>query len=257
VIERVIIVDDDPDYGAEMALFLHEHGFETVVVEGGDGLFATLGTEAADIVLLDQRLRSESGIEVLKTLRAQSTIPCVMLTGSTDEYDRIVALELGADDHIAKTAKPREVLARIRAVLRRTHAATAHAAAPVAAPGPVPASEPVEPHWRLSRIEREVYRPDGTACGLTSAEFAALDALAETPGAVLSRDDLSQRIFGRPVNAFNRSVDNVILKLRRKIEANPDEPRIIRSVRLQGYIFTGFPGRELAEPGGGWHAPAH
>jgi DNA-binding response OmpR family regulator len=247
--ERVIVVDDDPDFGAEMALFLQEHGFETAVVETGADLFALLDGQDSDIVLLDQRLRGESGIEVLKTLRARSPIPCVMLTGSTDEYDRIVALELGADDHIAKTARPREVLARLRAVLRRTHPSAPSGAAPQRAP------EPTQPHWRLSRIEREVYRPDGAACGLTSAEFAALDALAEAPGTVLSRDDLSQRIFGRPVNAFNRSVDNVILKLRRKIEANPDEPRIIRSVRLQGYVFTGFPGSELAEPGGGWHTP--
>ena len=246
--ERVIVVDDDPDFGAEMALFLEEHGFDVTVVETGAALFEQLDRDESGIILLDQRLRGESGIEVLKTLRARSPIACVMLTGSTDEYDRIVALELGADDHIAKTAKPREVLARVRAVLRRSQPATAVAAPAHRHP------EASQPHWRLSRVEREVFRPDGTACGLTTAEFAAIDALAESPGTVMSRDELSQRIFGRPVNAFNRSVDNVILKLRRKVEANPDEPRIIRSVRLQGYVFTGFPGSELPEPGAGWHA---
>jgi DNA-binding response OmpR family regulator len=229
--ETVVLLDDDPDFAEELTLFLTDHGIRCVAVTDPAHLMPLLSELGPDLLLLDQRLGPTTGMEVLREVRNVSTVPCVILTGMQDPIDRILGLELGADDYIHKTAMPREILARIRAVLRRAKPAVA---------APLAAAAPAAGKWAFQVAERELYRPDGTRCHLTSAEFGLLHALVEGRGEPLSREQLTERVFDRPYRPGDRAIDGLVVRLRRKVEPDPDHPSVIKSARQQGYLFAGF-----------------
>jgi two-component system OmpR family response regulator len=184
-----------------------------------------------DLIVLDLMLPGEDGLTLCRNLRAKSRIPIIMLTAMGEETDRIVGLEMGADDYLAKPFNPRELLARIKAVLRRV----AQAPAPV----PVEGGAVLEfAGWTLDRDRRELQRPDGILVPLTSGEYELLAVFATHPGRVLSRDQLLDLARGREAQPFDRSIDVQVSRLRRKIEAEPQAPRLIKTVRNGGYTFT-------------------
>lgn len=239
--QHLAIIDDDPAFGGQLARYLSRHGLQVEVHPDSASFFATIPSGLPSLVLLDQVLGAESGLSVLHRLRAIShSVPCIILTGLGDEVDRVVGLESGADDYISKAVMPREILARIRAVMRRS--------APVAtplAPEP-PAGPPAAGRWRFCPSLRTLTRPDGSPVTLTTAEFELLRALHAAQGQPLSREGLCATVLGRPYRPEDRSIDNLVAKLRRKIEPDPLSPSIIKSVRPLGYVFTAFPGD--AEP---------
>jgi DNA-binding response OmpR family regulator len=218
---RVALVDDDLDFLAELAGYLDANGCAVRQYRTGDDFLGALATDRPDLVILDQRLRGETGIAVLRQLRQTSDLPCIMLTGACSEVDRILSLELGADDHVEKTASPRELLARISAVLRRTGQ---------------PRRGPVEGTWRLDDGRRDVIRPNGQGIGLTAAEYRVLMVLATREGQPVERETICQEALGRDWHAEDRSVDVLVAKLRRKLEGQD----CIRSLRGRGYLFAGF-----------------
>ncbi len=220
---RLLIFDDDAEYSGRLAEYLRLHGFEVRWQPDDGALELELAGFAPHLLLLDQRLGNTTGTELLRRIRQISSVPVIIVTGVSNEFDRIVNLELGADDEIQKTVAPRELLARIGAVLRRTGLAASSSAG----------------RWTLSSVRRDLYRPDGSACGLTSAEFETLRLLTESDGTPLARAELSERVFRRRYRPGDRAMDTVVHKLRDKIG-----PDVIVTIRAVGYAFAGFPGQE-------------
>jgi DNA-binding response OmpR family regulator len=195
----------------------------------------TLAATHPDIVLIDKYLSNTTGTMVLRRLRGRSSIPCIIITGRSDQMDRIVNLELGADDEFDKALAPRELLARIRSVLRRARGAQP---APNGEKG-TPAPEEQAGRWRLAVIRRELVRPDGSICHLTTAEFETLRILVEAGGRPVTRAELCERVFRRPQAPTDRAVDTIVRKIREKIRLGGG-PAVIKSVRNIGYTFVGF-----------------
>jgi two-component system OmpR family response regulator len=190
-----------------------------------------LETSRVSLVILDLMLPGEDGLALCRRLRATSTLPIIMLTAMADEVDRIIGLEMGADDYIAKVANPRELLARVRAVLRRSGPAEAGAAADQ--------RRILEfAGWRLDVTHRQLYSAKNALVPLRAGEFELLLAFVERPRRVLSRDQLLDLSRGRSANAFDRSIDVQVSRLRRKIEPDPKEPTLIKTVRSGGYILA-------------------
>ena len=228
---QVIILDDDPAFCDAMKSYLEVNGCQVEAVQDVNLFFQILQLRVPDILLLDQRLETISGTDVLKTVRQKYEFPCIIITGNSDPMDRIVNLELGADDECEKTTSPREILARIRAVVRRNRMAVAPAQA-------VATSNLGE--WRFQVARRELRRPNGSICPLTTAEFAMLRVLYESVGEPVSRAVLFESVFGRRYDPMDRAVDTLIRKLRTKIEPG-SEPTVIKTIRPIGYAFMGFP----------------
>jgi DNA-binding response OmpR family regulator len=222
------LVDDEPDFIEELRDFLGSHGIRCATTSKPSELKGMLVEMKPDLLVLDHHLGATTGLEILRDLRGTSSIPCVILTGREDPIDRILGLELGADDYIQKTTMPREILARIRAVLRRTRANQS-----------APATEP-QKAWDFRLDERELYSPDGARCNLTSTEFAFLQALVGARGEPVSREILTETVFNRPYRAGDRAIDGLVVRVRRKVEPDPENPTVIKSARQQGYVFTGF-----------------
>jgi len=234
---HLLVVDDDREIRDLLSRFLRKHGFRVTAAADGRRMHEALAGGRFDLVVLDLMLPGEDGLSLCRGLRARSDLPVIMLTAMGEETDRIVGLELGADDYIAKPFNPRELLARVRAVLRRSGARAVVPAGGGGAEddgGPVLAFE----GWRLDLARRELRRDDGTLVPLTAGEFDLLAALAERPGRVLSRDQLLDLTRGRELHPFDRSVDVQLSRLRRKIEADPKEPALIKTVRGGGYVFA-------------------
>jgi two-component system, OmpR family, response regulator len=229
VTPHLLVVDDDRDICDLLSNFLAKHGFRVSVAHDGRTMTQALETARISLVVLDLMLPGEDGLSLCRRLRATSTLPVVMLTAIGEETDRIIGLEMGADDYIAKPFNPRELLARVRAVLRRT------GAAPVA-----PARGRVLEFagWRVDVARRQLFSPTGALVPLRAGEFDLLLALAERPQRVLTRDQLLDLSRGRAASSFDRSVDVQISRLRAKIESNPKEPDLIKTVRSGGYIFA-------------------
>jgi two-component system OmpR family response regulator len=232
---HLLVVDDDREIRDLLTRFLRQHGFRVTAAADGRRMHEALADGRFDLVVLDLMLPGEDGLSLCRRLRAESDLPVIMLTAMGEETDRIVGLELGADDYLAKPFNPRELLARIRAVLRRPRGA--------AGPGTGAAGEEAGAvlafdGWRLDVGRRELRRADGTLVTLTAGEFDLLLALAERPGRVLSRDQLLDLTRGREAQPFDRSVDVQLSRLRRKIEDDPREPRLIKTVRGGGYVFA-------------------
>jgi DNA-binding response OmpR family regulator len=235
IASRVLILDDDPVYGQQLSDYLRMEGFSVDVVLKPEHFPDHLARFEPDLILLDQRLGSVRGTEVLLSLRQRSSVPCIVVTGASNPLDRIVNLEIGADDEIEKSAAPRELLARIRAVLRRGGGGAIAPRAPMFAPG----ADASMAGWTLSARQRDLLCPDGTGCALTSSEFETLKMLWDSRGVPVSRSRISEYVFKRPYRVGDRAVDTVVMKLRTKL-ATAGQPNAISSVRLTGYVFTGF-----------------
>lgn len=231
---HIVIVDDEPDLRNMLARYLGRHGFDAVALDGGRALRKHLETRQPDLVVLDLNMPEEHGLSIARHLRETSTAAVLMLTANSDPVDRIVGLEIGADDYVAKPADPRELLARVRAILRRSSPAQ-----------PVPAA-PASPAGRTVRMGRcllhiEAFRlldEAGAELPLTSMEFDLLRTFAERPNRVLTRDQLLELAHNRDLEPFDRSIDVRIARLRKKIERDPAKPQVIRTVRGAGYMFV-------------------
>ena len=202
------------------------------VAPDGAAMRRVMAEDPVDLVLLDLGLPGEDGLTLTRHIRAHSNVGVIIVTGSGESVDRIVSLELGADDFVSKPFDLRELLARIRSVLRRTAAAAPE----------LPRSGPVTTlrfaGWRLDLPSRRLFDPDGAEVALTTGEYDLLKVFADHPNQVLSRDQLLQETRNRDAGPFDRAIDMQIARLRRKIELNADRPVLIRSVRGAGYIFT-------------------
>jgi two-component system, OmpR family, response regulator len=228
----VLIVEDDPDISALVARYLGENGFETEIARDGAAMDRRMAARRPDLIVLDINLPGEDGLSLCLRLRNAGGPPVVMVTAKGEDVDRILGLEMGADDYLPKPFNPRELLARIRAVLRRQAAGTGAAAAPG------PARVLRFAGWTVDRGARRLTDPDGTRVALTSAEFDLLSTFCDHPGRVLSRERLLDLTQGPGSLSQDRSVDIVVSRLRLKIEKNPREPDFVQTVRSSGYIFS-------------------
>ncbi|MGG5887851.1 response regulator [Falsiroseomonas sp. HC035] len=239
----IIVCDDEPDLREAVAEYLARRGFDVRRAEDGAALRRQLAERMADLVVLDIAMPGEDGLSVARALRAESDIGIVMLSAAGDVVDRVVGLEVGADDYVAKPVDLRELLARLRAVLRRREATAAAIGAAPAAPAPVAAPPaPATHRIRMGRTwldldARRLTGPDGQEIPLGPSEFALLRAFAERPGRVLTREVLLDLAHPRGDEHFDRSIDVRIARIRRKVEAVPDRPAVIRTIRGAGYVF--------------------
>ena len=228
---HVLVVEDDPEIRVLVGKYLTDNDFRVTTAENASGMDRALADAKIDLIVLDLNLPSEDGLSICKRLRgADSPIPIVMLTARSEEIDRIIGLEMGADDYLAKPFSPRELLARIRAVLRRTDPERGDE-------GPGARGFLFE-GWKIDLSLREVFEPQGAKVTLTTAEFELLRVFCERSGRVLSREQLLDLTQGRTGLSQGRSVDILVSRLRRKVEQDPNEPRIIKTIRLFGYFFA-------------------
>jgi two-component system phosphate regulon response regulator OmpR len=231
--EHLLVVDDDPGIRLMLARYFEEEGYRVSTVADGRAMHGVFRAGKVDLVLLDVVLKGgQNGIELAREIRSGSDVPIIMLTDRADVTDRVVGLEMGADDYVPKPFHLREVLARVRSILRRrqsvqTAVSQAHEH-PVRFDG-----------WALDFGRRDLTTPDGREIALTTGEFDMLAALVRNAGRVMSRDALMDLTRGRERNPFDRSIDAQIARLRRKIEPLPSAPRFIKSVRGVGYVFVG------------------
>lgn len=235
---RILVVDDDLRLRDLLERYLSEQGFAVQAVPDASAMDKALGREHFDALILDLMLPGEDGLSICRRLRAgRSELPIIMLTAKGDEVDRIVGLEMGADDYLPKPFNPRELVARIHAVLRRR--------TPPAPPG-APSAEQARARFGPFELDlgaRTLTR-DGSPVSLTTGEFALLRAFVENPRRPLSRDRLMEMARGREMEAFERSIDVQVSRLRRLIEDDPSHPRYIQTVWGHGYVFVpdGSPG---------------
>lgn len=229
-ITNVLVVDDDREIRRLLTGFLKGHGYAVTAVQDGRSLLDALSTQSVDIIILDVMLPGTDGLELCRTIRASSTVPIIMLTAKRDETERIVGLEMGADDYLPKPFNPRELLARMKAVLRR-------AASPPGAIRPKSNRTLSFAGWKLDTLRRELTNPDGVVVDLSGGEYDLLLALAESPQRVLSRDALLELGRNRVGTGFDRSIDTQISRLRRKLEVSDEGEGFIKTVRGAGYMF--------------------
>ncbi|WP_407169015.1 response regulator [Bradyrhizobium sp. ORS 111] len=228
---HLLIVDDDKELCSLLSKFFSRHGYRVSIAHNGSEMASILEASRVNLVILDLMLPGDDGLVLCRRLRATSTLPIIMLTAMGDEVDRIVGLEMGADDYLAKVANPRELLARVRAVLRR-------AGAPEAG-GSGDQKRILEfSGWRLDVIHRQLYSAKNALVPLRAGEFELLLAFVERPRRVLSRDQLLDLSRGRSASVFDRSIDVQVSRLRRKIEPDPKSPTLIKTVRSGGYVFA-------------------
>jgi two-component system OmpR family response regulator len=227
--KSILFVEDDRDIGALLADFLAREGYAVAVAEDGAAVDRALAHSRPDLVILDLMLPGEDGLSICRRLRARSAVPIIMLTARNDDVDRIVGLELGADDYLGKPFNPRELLARIRAILRRTErSASAPAARRRAFAGFV-----------IDLDARSLDAGDGSRVPLTSAEFDLLACFVERPRRVLSRDQLLDWTRGRDADPFDRTIDVTMSRLRKKLEAaDPAATTVVTTVRNGGYLLS-------------------
>ncbi|MCH9674549.1 MAG: response regulator [Gammaproteobacteria bacterium] len=229
---HILVVDDDREIRDLLADFLRKHEYEVETARDGKSMRERLAAARYDLVVLDIMMPGEDGLTLCRDLRANSTLPVILLTALGEETERIVGLEMGADDYLAKPFNPRELLARIKAVLRRT-GLSAHRSGESDAHSTLVFNE-----WRIALAQRELLSPTGETVPLTSGEFDLLVALAEHPQRVLSRDQLLDLTKGRDALPFDRSIDVQLSRLRKKIEPDAKPARIIKTIRGGGYLFS-------------------
>ncbi|MGE5503163.1 MAG: response regulator [Actinomycetota bacterium] len=229
---HILVVDDDREIRDLLARFLARHGLRVTTARDGTEMDHMLAERRIDLVVLDLMLPGEDGLSLCRRLRAAgSTMPIVMLTAMGEDTDRIVGLEMGADDYLPKPFNPRELLARIKAVLRRGQAA------PEAPPARAGAKARFA-GWTLDLSSRDLLSPEGVVVALSAGEFDLLAAFVEHPRRVLSRDLLLDLARGRTAMPFDRSIDIQVSRLRRKIGDDAKDPQLIKTVRGGGYLFT-------------------
>lgn len=229
---QLLIIDDDVEIRDLLAHYLTRENFRVITAKNGDTIDRILSEQRIHLVILDLMLPGEGGLSICRRIRARSAIPIIILTAKGEEIDRIIGLEMGADDYIAKPFNPRELVARINAVLWRTTHLYKGAGRDIA-------EEKLSfDSWTINLSKREVLSPDGNKVELSSGEFDLLFAFASNPNRVLSRDQLLDLTQGRTLDPYDRSIDVLVSRLRRKIEADPQKPLIIKTVRGAGYTFT-------------------
>lgn len=233
---HILVVDDEQHIRTMLRRYLTEEGFRVSDAADGAAMRAIFDREAVDLVLLDLMMPGEDGLSLARYIRQRSTTPIIMLTGKGELIDRVVGLEAGADDYIAKPFHLREVLARIRTVLRRAHPAATpdKTSASKASSGEVLAFQ----DWRLDLLRRELRHADNSIVALTTGEFELLRVFALNPNRVLNRDQLMDMVKGREWAAYDRAIDTQVVRLRKKIERDPSKPELIKTVRGAGYIFA-------------------
>ncbi|MBC8159066.1 MAG: response regulator transcription factor [Alphaproteobacteria bacterium] len=232
--KRILVVEDEPDMRATLRDILETNGFMVDEAEDGKQMRSILGTHSVDLVLLDWMLPDQDGIELAHELRRKGNVPFIMLTGRNDEVDKVVGLEVGADDYITKPFYPRELTARIGAVLRRFRAASAANSDTGTEKDTVIRFD----GWELKPAKGRLASPEGKIVSLTDYELRVLSALAQHRDQVLSRDQIIEIATGRDASSNSRKVDISIARIRKKLDDDSESPRFIRTVRGVGYIFA-------------------
>lgn len=226
----ILLVDDEATLREPLAEYLTGQGFAVTQAENAAKARSILASQSADLVLLDIMMPGEDGLSLSRHLIETHKVPVILLTARGEATDRIVGLEMGADDYVVKPFEPRELVARIRSVMRR------------AGPGETPASDQDMNYsfegWTLNPLKRRLTNPDGAGVPISTAEFRLLSAFLEHPRQVLDRDSLLDKVQGRTAHLFDRAVDNQVSRLRRKIEADSRNPQFILTVRGGGYQFA-------------------
>ena len=228
----VLVVDDDRTIREMLSEYLTSEGYRVALAEDGTAMRREIEQAAPDLVLLDLKLPREDGLTLARYLRERYDVGIIMVTGAGGVVDRIVGLEVGADDYVAKPFDPRELLARIKSVMRRMQARPATAEKSE--------SRPTVPFGscRLDLASHQLFGPDGAEIPITTMEFDLLKVFAENPGKALSRDRILTLTKNREWDPYDRSIDIRVARLRRKVEADPDNPQVIRTVRGVGYMFV-------------------
>ncbi len=234
---HVLIVEDTRDIREPLGRYLREHGYRATTAQDSLAARKVMKGAAIDLIVLDIMMPGEDGLSLCRSIRETSQIPVILLTARGEEVDRIIGLEMGADDYISKPFSPRELIARISAVLRRTQALPPRQKPPEAA-------RIKFGDWLLDTGQRELVGSDGMAIALSSGEFSLLQALLERPKIALSRNQLLDLTKGRDAELFDRSIDNHVSRLRKKIEPDPKNPRYIKTVWGGGYMMAVEPEHE-------------
>jgi DNA-binding response OmpR family regulator len=235
---HIVVVDDEAPAREMVRDYLALHGFEVTACDSGASLRRAIARQLPDLIVLDLNMPEEDGLSIIRSLKREIAVPIIMLTATAGAIDRVVGLELGADDYLAKPCELRELLARVRSVLRRSAALPAVSAA-VAAPTAPRAGAPVRFGTKWLDLHAQLLRDDeGNEFPLASSEFALLKVFAENPKRVISREQLLDLANARDREAFDRAIDVRITRIRRKIEPDPAHPSVIRTVRGAGYLFS-------------------
>jgi two-component system phosphate regulon response regulator OmpR len=231
---HILVVDDDPRIRQMLTRYFEQEGYRVSVAADGAAMRSQLSARTVDVILLDVVMPGQDGLTIAREVRAKSDVGIIMLTGRDELLDRVVGLEVGADDYITKPFHLREVLARVKSVVRRRNPA------PDSALRSEERAEDVIRFdgWLLDTTRRRLVSPSGKDVALTTGEFDLLAALAKHPGRVFSRETLMEHTRGHGLQAFDRTIDVQIARLRKKIERNPKSPTIVKSVRAVGYVFT-------------------
>jgi len=234
---HIVIVDDEAPAREMVGEYLKMHGFTVTLCDGGKSLRGAIETNVPDLVVLDLNMPEEDGLSIIRDLKSRTNVPVIMLTATASPIDRVVGLELGADDYIAKPCELRELMARIRSVLRRSSPVRAAPAAPETAKAAKDQLVRFGTKWL--DLEAQALRDDeGNEHPLTASEFGLLKVFAANPKRVLSRERLLELANARDAEAFDRAVDLRIMRIRRKIEIDPTKPAVIRTIRGGGYLFS-------------------
>jgi two-component system OmpR family response regulator len=234
--QHIIIVDDEAPAREMVGDYLKMHGFSVSLCEGGKSLRAAIETSVPDLVVLDLNMPEEDGLSIIRDLKSRANVPVIMLTATASPIDRVVGLEIGADDYIAKPCELRELMARIRSVLRRSAPGKA---APAGSAAKATKEHLVRFGTKWLDLEAQVLRDEeGNEHPLTASEYNLLKVFAANPKRVLSRERLLELANARDAEAFDRAVDLRIMRIRRKIEIDPSKPAVIRTIRGGGYLFS-------------------
>lgn len=232
---HILIVDDDVRICRTLSHYLKREGYRVSTAINGEDMWRHFKIDRPDLILLDVVLPGDDGIKLARELRTKSDVGIIMLTGKDAPIDTIIGLEIGADDYVTKPFDERQLLARIRSLLRRSNASAAKANV-IAADD----SQKIQfEGWQMDMLTYELISPDGDIAELTSHEFRLLEIFVQNPGNVLSRDQIMQHLSQRDWSLNDRSVDVLIGKIRKKIELDPSQPRLILTIRTLGYKFTG------------------
>lgn len=235
----LLLVDDDPEIREEMKSYLSANGMHVAEAADAASALKTFSEGRFDLIILDLLLGSDNGFDVLREIRQTHLTPCIMVTGQGEATDKVVGLELGADDYVVKPVNLRELLARIRALLRRTGNSGGSGARKDGRS--VEGADDAVARWKFDPHRRRLSTPDGALVPLTTAECDLLIELVAHEGNPQTREELCRRVFNRQWQPYDRSLDSIVVKLRRKLEPNPDHPMVIKTIRGKGYLFTGFP----------------
>lgn len=227
--EKILVVDDDPELTSLLSTYLGENGYAVDTAGDGIGMKEKLAAGLPDLLILDLMLPGEDGLSLCRSLRAASRLPILMLTARGDDMDRIIGLEMGADDYLPKPFNPRELLARVRSVLRRSEKG---------APARPAAQALCFAGWTLDIAARHLVDAQGVVIPLSTGEFKILHLLADTPNCVFSRDQLTDVLAGREAGPYDRTIDVMISRLRRRLNDDARDPQLIKTVRSEGYMLS-------------------